>query len=144
MCTGNTATQAVHDTVGMVNKVKSIIDCLGIPLEIDNFIHSSRLSLQNSGPPLQRHGPRLKKQSLMNGQLYVDCTRISGMLGLPSCSKSTWQGVVDRGIGKVCDRASWVVLHTFKECHQDPQCSLIRWLLPYMGPLLEQVLCNPP
>ena len=50
---------------------------------------------------------------------------------------------MDRGIGKVCDRASWVVLHTFKECHQDPQCSLIRWLLPYMGPLLEQVPLQP-
>ena len=73
MCTGNTATQAVHDTVGMVNKVKSIIDCLGIPLEIDQLHPQLQASLQNSGLPLQRHGPRLKKQSLMNGQLYVDC-----------------------------------------------------------------------
>ena len=44
---------------------------------------------------------------LMNGQLYVDYTRISGMLGLPSCSKSTWQGVVEGLEEHVTELAEW-------------------------------------
>jgi hypothetical protein len=48
---------------------------------------------------------------LMNGQLYVDYTRISGMLGLPSCSKSTWQGVVEGLEEHVTELAEWSCAH---------------------------------
>ena len=102
------------DTVGLLSKVNSIISSLAIPLEIEGFIHSSKLSLKQSGPQLQMHGTTSWDRHytfLLNGQLYAEYDRLSGMLGLPSCSDTTWRRIVEGLEEHVTELAEWSCKH---------------------------------
>ena len=96
-------------------RVKNIVHSIGLPIEVENFICGSRLSLQHSGPPLQMHGSHTSSWDrhysvlsfLLNGHLYVEYDRLRGMLGLPSCSKATWQKIVEGLQKHVTGLAKW-------------------------------------
>lgn len=91
-----------------VEKVDNVAEKLGISLDyrlmIPDFVHSCGVSLQYSGdPPPRVHNSTTSWKRhysvlsfLLNGHLYADYEKLSGMLGLPSCSHTTWHLIVER------------------------------------------------
>ncbi len=56
---------------------------------------------------------------LINGQLYSDYEKLSGLLGLPSCSNPTWHSVIEKLEVHVTKLAEWScskVRETIKQC----------------------------
>lgn len=98
-----------------VSKISNIVQRLGIPLDVAAFVHSSGLSLQSSGPPPQVHGHATRSWDrhytvlsfLMNGHLHAEYSKLSGMLGLPSCSMPTWLNILEELEKCVTELAEW-------------------------------------
>lgn len=107
---------------------------------LSTFIHSSRLSLEISGTPLRvksyllvvvvsgyvlqihqsnavwsRHYSVLS--FMVNGQLYAEYKRVSGMLGLPPCSDKTWSKILERLEVDVKKLADWSCDHVRDNIH---------------------------
>ena len=98
-----------------MSKFHDIICRLGIPLEVAGFVQSCRLSLHHSGPTPHIHDSTTSSWDrhysaltfLMNGHTHVEYARVSGMLGLPSCSMPTWLSIVERLEEYVTELAEW-------------------------------------
>lgn len=75
------------------------------PDQLPDYIHSCKLHLavenQASNPPLVHGSTKSWSKHysalsfLMNGHLHAEYEKLSGMLGLPSCSHTTWHKIID-------------------------------------------------
>ena len=69
------------------------------------FQHGSTLQVHNSNCLWDQHYTVLS--FLMNGHLHADYKRLSGWLGLPPCSHTQWQRLVEKLEPIVADLAEW-------------------------------------
>ena len=120
MSTSVVTTEAVENTL---QKVDDVAQELGIPLNfrtvIPDFVNSCHVSLQYYGdPPPEVHNSNSSWSRhycvlsfLLNGHLFADYDRLSGMLGLPPCSHQTWHLIVERLEKHVTQVAEWSCSH---------------------------------
>lgn len=72
--------------------------------QLPDYVHSCKLHLaveNQANPPLVHNSTKSWSRHysalsfLMNGHLHAEYEKLSGMLGLPSCSHTTWHKIVD-------------------------------------------------
>ena len=97
------------------HKLITTAQSLGIAADLSEFVHICRVSLQCSGS----HSPRVHESTkswsrhysalafLLNGHLYAEYEKLSGMLGLPSCSHTTWHKMIEDLEVHVSNVAEW-------------------------------------
>ena len=124
----NTATE--HNAIELdelledtLTKMDTIAQKLGLPTNhrslLPEFVHSCQVSFQWSGDYSPHIHGSTKSWSrhysalsfLLNGHLHAEYERISGMLGLPSCSHTTWHKIVTGLEEHVTELAEWSCSH---------------------------------
>ena len=97
------------------HKLVTTAQSLGIAADLSEFVHICTVSLQCSGS----HPPRVHESTkswsrhysalafLLNGHLYAEYEKLSGMLGLPSCSHTTWHKMIEDLEVHVTNVAEW-------------------------------------
>ena len=98
------------------HKLVTTAQSLGIAADLSEVLHICRVSLQCSG---SHSAPRVHESTkswsrhysalafLLNGHLYAEYEKLSGMLGLPSCSHTTWHKMVEDLEVHVSNVAEW-------------------------------------
>ncbi len=100
----------------MVDSISSIAEELEVPLDSDSlkacissgavlFQHSENLHMHESRCSWHQWYPVVS--FLICGHLHADYNRLSGLLGLPSCSRTQWGRIVRRLEEHVTDLAEW-------------------------------------
>ena len=81
---------------------------------LSSHISSGSVGFQCSGRPMEIHDSRCSWKQyypvlsfLVNGHLYAEYARLSGWLGLPSCSSKQWHRIVERLEVHVTKLAEW-------------------------------------
>ena len=102
-----------------LQKVEDVAKNLQIPTDysagLSDLVHDSVLSLHCSGPTsLCVHNSTHSWDRyysvlsfLLNGHLFSEYEKLSGMLGLPSCSHTTWEKIVEDLEPHVTRLAEW-------------------------------------
>ena len=97
------------------HKLVTTAQSLGIAADLSEFVHICRVSLQCSGshPPCVHESTKSWSRHysalafLLNGHLYAEYEKLSGMLGLPSCSHTTWHKMIEDLEVHVTNVAEW-------------------------------------
>ncbi len=100
----------------MIDSFSSIADELGVPHDSDtlkahissgqvHFGHTEELHIHDSNASWHQWYPVIS--FLISGHLHADYERLSGLLGLPSCSSTQWGRIVKSLEGHVTDLAEW-------------------------------------
>ena len=91
------------DEVGLPHDTNTLMSCVS-----DGSIrlqHSESLQIHDSQCSWHQHYPVLS--FLISGHLHAEYKRLSGLLGLPSCSSTQWGRIVERLEEYVTDLAEW-------------------------------------
>jgi hypothetical protein len=112
------------------HKLDTVACNIGLPTDhrclLSTFINSCKVSLEPSGSDIPEVHRSTKSWSrhysalsfLLNGHLHTEYEKLSGMLGLPSCSHTTWHKIVKKLEEHVSSLAEWSFSHvrdTIKE-----------------------------
>ena len=100
----------------LVDRLSSVAEELGLPHNSDSLtacVSSGSIRLQHS-EELVTHDSQCSWHQwypvvsfLISGHLYADYKRLSGLLGLLSCSSTQWGRIVKRLKEHVTDLAEW-------------------------------------
>ena len=102
--------------LGIVQRLSEVAQQVGLSLDVEtlsSFVSSGGVSLQcfgrctihDSSCSWQQYYPVLS--FLLNGHLHVDYVRLSGWLGLPSCSSTQWHRIIQKLEIHVTKLAEW-------------------------------------
>ena len=119
--TDDVTTDLVEDLLECtLGKIDTVAQNIGLPTDlrcsIPDFVNNCEVSLQWSGlSPPQMHRSSTKSwcrhytvlSFLLNGHLHSEYEKLSGMLGLPSCSHTTWHKIVEELEEHVTRLADW-------------------------------------
>ena len=100
----------------IVDRLSSVASQLRVPHDSETLFslvssgtvgldHSDGMKIHNFPGNWSQYYPVLS--FLMNGHLHADYCKLSGMLGLPACSHSQWQRILERLEKYVTELAEW-------------------------------------
>ena len=102
---------------GVITKLVEVGHQVGLKhdfSDLQEFVLSSKVGFQHTGPPLQIHNSCCSWDQyycvysfLVNGYLYAHYAYLSPMLGLPPCCEAQWQRLVQKLEHHVTKLAEW-------------------------------------
>ena len=105
------------DRLETIGKLAEVAQQVGLSYNFEllaSFVSSGSVGFQCSGGPLEIHDSRCSWRQyypvlsfLINGHLHAEYARLSGWLGLPSCSGMQWLRIVERLEAHVTKLAEW-------------------------------------
>ena len=103
--------------VRTIGKLAEVAQQIGLSYNfatLSSFVSSGSVGFQSSGGPLGIHNSSCSWRQhypvlsfLINGHLHAEYSRLSGWLGLPSCSGTQWHRIIERLEVHVTKLAEW-------------------------------------